>query len=158
MPFGTTFGYGLQRVIDANLQFTRTGHSVALRIRNFPDVQDKPWAQLGFAISPTGTDDIGTQDIPIVPQPAIDQVSQWLIGQSMGKLRAGARTFIISATFVDNLVANGMFNTPNQVWTDPIVVGLVCDDQLFDIVQYYDREVAGKSIQWELQANAVENR
>jgi hypothetical protein len=158
MPYGISFGYGLQRLIDSQLQFTRTSHPTFLRLRQFPDVQYQQFAQLGFSIAPTGTNQIGTIDIPILPQPAVEEVSMYAIGQSMGKLRAGARAFMISATFVDNLVASGLFTADDLVWRDPRVVGIVIDGQLNTIVEYYSREVAGKSISWDVVTNYVENR
>jgi len=155
MPFNVSFALGLQRLIDSHLAYSRTGHSVYLRIRNFPDVQGQAWAQLGFRITPTGYM-VGTQDILITPQPAITPVSTHNIGQSMGKLRFGAVMFDISATFVDKLVNLGVFTGHYEVFTAAKTIGLFMGEREFSIEDIKHVEIAGKTISWLLTCNTSE--
>ncbi len=155
MPQGLNFGYGIQRLFDANMTFLRNSHPVYLRLRNFGDVQEEKWAQMGFAISPSGTD-VGTADIEIVPPPKVTMVSVHNIGQSVGKLRFGARVFTISATFVDKQVKAQGITDQDLVWRDPKVVGLILDGQTFSIEDIAHEELAGKTVAWVITANAPE--
>lgn len=155
MPYGLQFGYGYQKAIDANMVFLRSSHPVYLRLRNFEDIQEEKWAQMGFAITPTGTD-VGTVDLEIVPPAKVVMVSMHNIGQSEGKLRFGARVFTISATFVDKQVSALGLANQDLVWRAPNVVGLVTDNQLFSIEAIAHHEIAGKTVVWELTANMVE--
>ena len=155
MALNIGFGYGLQRLLDAHYNYARTGHAVWLRIRNFPDIQNQRYAQLGFSIASSAG---GTTDIPILPQPSVTMISLHNIGASMGKLRFGAREFGISASFTDAQVAAGTFTSQDLVWADPKVVGLVCDKQLFSIENINHEEIAGRTISWQLVCNAAENK
>lgn len=157
MPFNVNFGYGVQRLIDSNLQYTRVGFPVYLRLRNFPDLQNSQFAQMGFAISPSGTA-VGTTDILIAPPPSVSMVSVHNIGMSEGKLRFGARTFLVSQAFVTAQVAAQSLSDQNLVWRGPNVVGLVTENLLFSIEDVNHGEVAGQTVSWVLTANANELR
>jgi hypothetical protein len=158
MPTGIQLGAGVQRLVDAHLRFVRAAAPVCLRLRNFPDVQEYPWSQLGFAIAPTGTLETGTTDIVICPPPAIRMISVHNIGQSMGKLRFGARMFFISATFVENQMREQGLTDQTLVWRGSNVVGLVTDGLLFSIEDVAHEEVGGRTIAWTLMCNAGELR
>lgn len=149
-------GYGIQRLIDQHERTTRAAHPVFIRLRNFPDLQDKTFAQMGFAISPTGTA-VGTQDIVIDPPPAVMMVSIHNIGQSMGKLRFGARKFLISASFVDSLTAKYGYTDQTLWFRSSTVVGLVLDLQLFSIEDVWHEELSGRTVSWGVLCNSTES-
>ena len=156
---GVGFGYGVLWAVDQQLRWQRTSHPVYLRIRNFPDLQQQSFSQIGFAIAPTGTSQVGTTDILIDPPASTKMVSTHNIGQSEGKLRFGARTFYISHSFVINqLAAQGIIGTDDNVWRGPQVVGLVLDSLLFSIEVIDHEEIAGQTIAWHLTANALESK
>jgi hypothetical protein len=158
MPSGLQFGRGFQRLVDAQMRYVRNAHTVYLRLRNFPDLQQVSQAvQLGFALTPSGAGtNIGTQDIQIDPPPSVKMISIHNIGQSMGKLRFGARQFLISATFVERQVAQQGLTDQDLVFRGPNVVGLVVDNQLFSIENIAHEELAGHTVVWTLTCNAAE--
>ena len=155
MSASLSFGYGLQRLIDANQRFTRSGHPVYLRLRNFPDPQVNDWTALGFSISPSGNL-VGTTDVLISPPPGVRAVSVHNIGMSNGKLRFGARTFNISATFVQASMAARGLTTEDACWNGPDVIGLVTDNLLFSIEDINQQVVAGATISYRLTCNSNE--
>lgn len=157
MSTGVQFEYGLQRLIDANQKFTRSGHPVYLRLRNFSDPQVNDWAAVGFSISPSGGM-VGTTDVLIVPPPGVRMVSIHNIGQSNGKLRFGARIFNISATFVQASMAARSLAYEDACWNGPDVVGLVTDNLLFSIEDIAKQVVAGITASFRLTCNANEIR
>lgn len=157
MPAGQSFGYGIQRLIDADLRYIRNAHPTYLRLRNFPDLQNNLATQMGFTMQPTG-EPTGTQDVLIQPTPAVRMVSLHNIGQSMGKLRFGARYFIISASFVEFMMKIQGLTNQDLVWRAPNVVGLYVDNQLFSIEDIAHEEAAGRTVVWTLTCNAGEFR
>lgn len=64
MPCSLQFGYGMQRLLDAQQRFMRSSLPFYLRRRNFVDPQTQPWAQLGFQIAPTGAP-AGSSNSPV---------------------------------------------------------------------------------------------
>ena len=64
MPAGLNFGFGLQRVFDANQRFMRGGFPFWLRMKNFADTQQQTWSQLGFTIAPSAGPN-GTTNTPV---------------------------------------------------------------------------------------------
>jgi hypothetical protein len=142
---------------DMSQNFWRNGLPTFIRFRNFPDIQQEDWAALGFSIAPSGSQ-VGTTDILVNPQPTITPVSVHNIGQSMGKLRFGAKQFRISQTFVQKMMAQRGIATPQELWRDPTTVGLVMEGLLFSIedVKHYD--VGGCIMAWVLTCNANEIR
>lgn len=154
---GVNIGYGLQRLIDAQQRFVRNAHPVYLRTRNFTPPQNSLYAQLGYSITP-GDAEAGTTDLCIMPRPAVRMISQHNIGMSQGKLRFGARTFVISATFVDNLNLGINQSALEAFWHGPTIVGLVVDLQLFSIEQVAHEEYGGKTVLWSIDCNANEVR
>lgn len=100
----------------------------------------------------------GTTDTQIKPQPSTNMVSVHNIGQSGGKLRFGARYFLISQTFVAAQVTARTLTDQNLVWRDPTVVGLVSENLLFSIEDISHEESSGQTISWMLTCNANELR
>lgn len=149
-----SFGYGVQFLIDSQLRWQRTAHDCYLRIRNFPDVQQDQWAQLGFTITPADQKHSGTTDILIEPPVSVRMVSVHNIGQSNGKLRFGARQFIISHTFVQNinsLIPN--IGTDDLVFRGPRTVGIVIDSLLGSIEDVAHEEIAAQTVLWMITCN-----
>lgn len=158
MGFGVQFGYAVQHLIDTQLNWTRAAHPVYLRLRNFVDFETSLAGGMGFAISPSGADTFnsGTTDILISPPPAITPISVHNIGQSVGKLRFGAKMFLISATFVEKQVSEQSLANQDLVWRGQNVVGLVNDSQLFSIEDVKKKEAAGRTVAWVLTCNSAE--
>jgi hypothetical protein len=157
MSYNLNFGYGLRRLVDSNQRFMRAGNPVYLRLRNFPDVQNTDWAQLGFAITPSGAL-VGTQNVLIDPPPSEQTVSLRDIGRSMGKLRYGAHKFIISDTFVQAQCARMGVTDVSALFKQPFVVGLVTENILYSIEDIVSEQVAGSTITWSISGNGNEIR
>lgn len=157
MSCGINVGYGIQRILDAQQRYVRNAHPVYLRTRNFTPPTNSLYAQLGYVITPTG-EPTGTKDLEIMPRPAVRMISQHNIGMSQGKLRFGARSFIISATFVDKMNVGVDQSALEAFWRQPEIVGLVLDNQLFSIEQIAHEEFGGKTVLWTLDCNANETR
>jgi hypothetical protein len=138
--------------------YVRNGLPVYLRLRNFPDLQNNLAVQMGFAISPSGGQ-LGTTDIligpPLGPPPAVQSLSMHSIGMSEGKLRFGAKEFLISSTFSDNMVRLQGYANETDVWSAPNVVGLVTNGALYSIEDIRFEQLAGKTVTWKLLTNAV---
>lgn len=150
------FGYGIRRLIDLDMQLKRAGFPVYLRVKNFTDPQSQLAQQLGFAVTPSGA--VGTSDIQVVPQPAVATVSIHNIGQSNGKLRFGARTFLISDTFVEAQAAAFSVADSTTLWRQPFVVGLFSNGVLFSIEDIVNEQLTGQTITWILTCNALETQ
>lgn len=156
MPFGANFGVGFRRLIDAQMVYVRNGLPTYLRLRNFPDVQNQLWAQMGFSISPSGTNQTGTTDILIAPPPAVQSLSLQNIARSEGKLRFGAKNFLISSSFTDAQVIVRKLPFEDQVWKASDVVGLVEAGKLYSIENIKWEQLAGKTVTWTLTCNVVD--
>ena len=154
--FGPYFGNGFQALIDSNQRYMQAGEPTYLRLRNFPDIQEQEFAQLGFSIAPSGTDLVGTQDILIDPPPSIEPVPTKDIGRSMGKLRFGPRNFLISQTFVENQMAQQGVTDQSLIWRASNVVGLVVSNLLWSIESVEHKELGGKTVVWIITAQANE--
>ena len=141
-------------MIDAQQNYVRNGLPVYLRLRNFPDLENQPWAQMGFSIAPTGAP-VGTTDILIAPPPAVQSLSLRNIAASEGKLRFGAKDFLISSSFTDKQMAALGLSNETEVWSAPNVVGLVENGKLFSIEDIRFEQLAGKTVTWKLTCNAV---
>lgn len=153
---------GLQAVMDAQMRFMRNAHPVYLRLRNFPQspvVAGNIFQQLGLPYTPL-TGPTGTQDLLMSPPPSCRMMSQHNIGMSMGRLRFGARQFIVSGSFVNNLnCIDSLGLTQSQLegfWRSPNVVGLVTDNTLFDIASVAHEELGGVTVLWTLDCNGPE--
>jgi hypothetical protein len=156
MPAGMNFALGLQRVLDAQQRYVRNSLPMYLRLRNFAPVTGTLAGQLGFSISPSGTPNVGTTDILIDPPPAQRMVSMHNIGISGGKLMLGARSFLISNSFVVQMMAQLNITNPNLVWEGNQTVGIVTDSKLFSVVEINHSEIAGATVSWDITANAQE--
>lgn len=154
--FGPYFGLGFQSLIDSNQRYMQAGQPTYLRLRNFPDIQEQEFAQLGFSIAPSGTDEVGTQDILIDPPPSVEPVPNRDIGRSMGKLRFGAKNFLISATFVEAQMAQQGVTDQELIWRASNVVGLVMGNLLWSIESIEHKELGGKTVCWILTCNSQE--
>lgn len=154
MAFNVNFGVGFRRLIDAQQNYVRNGLPVYLRLRNFPDLQNQQFAQMGFTITPTGTQ-VGTTDILIAPPPAVQSLTLRNIAASQGKLRFGAKDFLISSTFTDQQVKARGLSNETDVWSAPVTVGLVENGKLFSIESIKFEQLAGKTVTWILTCNAV---
>lgn len=158
MGVNINFGYGLRRLIDLQQRFIRAGNPVYFRVRDFGDIQEESFTQLGFSASPSGSVATGTTDVLVDPPPAVTWVSTHNIGQSMGKLRFGARVFLISHTFVLQQCALMGITDAMRLWQSPFAVGLYTDSLLFSIESVETEQLAGATITWVLTCNSNEVR
>ena len=156
MPFGA---FGIRRLLDASQRFAQAGLPVYLRIKNFAD--NPVVSDLGFQFVPSITGaQVGTQDLQIKPQPEITLINFHSLAmevQAGVQLRGGARSVLISHTWV--LARQRLLNytTPQQVFTDPSVVGLITDNKLLEITEYIHPDDAfGEIISWRLLCNTTE--
>lgn len=155
MSAGPYIGFGIRRILDAQLNYVRNSLPVFLRIRRFAQPVSATLAgQLGFAISPTGAS-TGTLDLQVLPPPAVRMLSMHNIGMSGGKLLMGAREFMISQTFVESN-AQLLGTTPDiNFWTNTLVVGLVTEGKLFSIDDIGHEEAGNVTIVWTLRGNGT---
>lgn len=154
MSTGPMFGVGMQMLQDSQLRWKNTTTPVYLRLKNFEPPTGQQWAMLGFSISPSGS--VGTTDVLIDPPPTMNTMSLHNIGILAGKLRFGAKSFLISSTFVNAQQAALGLTDPKLVFT--LCVGLVNENMLYSIEDIQHETVAGQIINWQLICNANELR
>lgn len=155
---GLNLGFGIQRLIDAQQRYIQNSRTpIMLRLRNFTPPQNELYAQLGYTITPA-SGETGTTDVQITPPPMTKLLSQHNIGMSQGKLRFGAREFVISGSFVDAQQSALGLASPDQLWWSKQVVGIFAYGILYSVEQYAPEEVGGQSILWTLLCNANEQR
>ena len=158
---GMLFASGLEMLLDGQLRFTRGGLQCFLRAQNFANQGD--FQEVGVPFAPTGTDaaQTGYTDILIDPPPAVTAISTHDIGLSGGKLMFGARKFLISDTFVSNMMQQypGIVD-PYDVFRNwdgqTPVIGIIYDNRMFSIEDIMPRELAGQRISWTIKANYIE--
>lgn len=78
------------------------------------------------------------------------------IGQSGGRLQFGARTFLVSHTFVLQQMQDRDLQDPYLVWRDPLVMGLYYNQRLFSIESITHEDVGSEVTLWKLVCNAME--
>lgn len=155
---GLNLGFGIQRLIDAQQRYTQASRvPIFMRLRNFTPPTNELYAQLGYTITPVsgGT---GTSDIKIDPPPSSRLVSMHNIGMSGGKLRFGARTFILSGTFINAQQAALGLATPDDLWLCPQFVGIYAYGVLWTVMEYSPEELGGIAVVWSLTCNANEQK
>lgn len=152
---GQLFGAGTRFLLDQQQRFTRAGLPVFLRIKNFDDAGEE-YVKLGFQYSPTGGQQTGFDDVPITPPPEVREVSLHNIGLNQTRLRFGAKYFVISHSFVLIQMNKMQVTDPYKVWDNPRLVGLLYQNQLFEIVSPTHEDVAGEIVSWTLLCNAQE--
>ena len=151
------FGYGIQRLLDANQRFGRPQHPVYYRYRKYVDAQRTMAAGMGFVVSASGAQ-TGYQDILVDPPCSSSAVSAHQVAMSQGRLRLDSRLFIVSATFVDAQVKALGLTDQRDFWNGGQCMGLFTENMLFTIESVLSQEVAGKTVVWEVMGNAPETR
>ena len=152
---------GMRMVLDANLLATRSGLRTYLRIKS-NDETSSVFVQLGFSISVTGSvADAGFQDVLVTPPADVRPVSMHNIGMSGGRLSFGAHRFLISHTFVLNLMRQRGFSDPYTVFRSPDVLGLFYESppgagRLFSIEDLTPSAVGADIVSWSILGNALE--
>lgn len=155
MPFGS---FGIRRLLDAHQNFLQAGLPVYLRLKDFTDNPAIDEAGFTFVPSVTGAF-VGTQDILIQPQPEIKLVSMHTLAmaQSAGvELRDGARKVTISHSWVLARQRQMGYSTPQQVFNDSSVVGIVSDNLLMEVVNMIHNDIYGNIVSWLLTCNTSE--
>lgn len=155
MPYGA---FGLRRLLDSLQNFGAAGLPVYLRTKNFID--NPLITETGQVFIPTASGALtGTTDTQVYPLPAIAVVSMRTLEAALASgvsLRAGARRITISHTWVAAQQALKNFATPQQVFTDASVVGLVTDNLLLTIEDITHKDAFGQIIEWNLICNTSE--
>lgn len=158
MPAGLYFGLGIQRLQDALQGYVRATTPVYLRERKFAPVINTQWAQVGFRIAPTGGEQTGTEDFEIMPAPSMMTMSLHNIGMSGGKLRFGAKQFLISASWVRQRQAATGVPNPKNVFDGQQVLGIVNEGMLYSIEDIQHEVAAGTITSWILVCNSNQLR
>jgi hypothetical protein len=149
---GGASAWGIRSLADTFLRYFQPGLVCYLRIQNQVMQPNDPSA-LGFMPTVTGGP-TGFQDIQILPPPDVKEVSLHNIGIMGGKLRFGARTFLISHSFVQQRMDDMNYSDMWSVWRDPTVVGLYYDGRLFSIESITHEDVGSEPTLWMLVCNA----
>lgn len=156
---GGASAWGIRSLADTYFRYWGPGLPCFLRFQNV-DTTKTPaaWAQLGFMPSVTGAVS-GIVDWPINPPPDVTEVSLHNIGIMGGRLNFGARTFLISHTFVLNEINRRNLNPsdPYYVFRDPLVVGIYYNHRLFSIESITHEELGEETTLWRLVCNANQN-
>jgi hypothetical protein len=157
---GNLFADGMRMMVDDHQRFLRGGLEVFLRIQNFQE--SGPFQEMGVPYVPTGVGraQTGYTDILIDPPPQVTDVSMHDIGMSGGKLQLGARSFVVSHTFVLNMrELHPSIKDDIAVWSSwdsmSTVIGIMYENRMHDIVVYTHREVGGYTVSWKLTCNRV---
>lgn len=157
MPTGGASAWGMRSLADTFFRYFQPGLCCYLRLQ-VVDTTTTSYGQLGFQPTVTGAQpgQSGIFDILIDPPADVREVSMHNIGISGGRLQFGARTFLISHTFVLNQMAERSFTDPYQVWRDPSVIGLYYNQRLFSIESISHEDVGSETTLWQLICNASE--
>lgn len=149
--------YGMQRLQDSQLAYKRTATPAYLRYKKFADIGGNLFAQLGFSIRPDPTTNAtGTKDVLIDPPPTMSTLPLKNIGIPGGKLRYGAKSIMISSTFVDAQAALLGFDDPKLVFNQ--CLGIFNEKMLYSIEDIQHEMFGGAILNWILVCNANELR
>lgn len=168
---GALFAAGLQGLLDGQQSYLQSGLTTYLRIQNFAPQGD--FQEVGVPFTPTGAAaaDTGFVDLEILPPPEVRDVSMHNIGMSGGRLNFGARTFIVSDSFVQSVLQMyPNISDPVDVWRNwdavyvdgnptnqtASVVGIIYENRMHDIVYFNHVEIAGATVSWKLTCNRHE--
>ena len=159
---GGLFGTGVQMLIDGQQNYVRGGLTAWLRLQNFQASGD--YQEFGVAFAPTGQPEetLGFTDILIQPPPSVTDVSAHDIGNSGGKLMFGAKRFLVSNTFVQDMRQKyPNVIDPYDIWRNwdnkTPVIGIIYNNRMHSIEEILTRELGGQTISWILMCNADEN-
>lgn len=157
MSIGGASAWGIRSLADTFLRYYQPGLPVYLRYQQSPvlTVSGANYQQLGFMPVVTGGPS-GITDVQINPQPDVKEVSLHNIGIMGARLNFGARTFLISDTFVQQQMNLLGYTDPYQVWRDPLVMGLYYNHRLFTIESITHEEVGQATTLWNLICNSSE--
>lgn len=151
---GGASAWGIRSLADTFFRYFQPGLACFLRFQAV-GTDDSVWAGMGFMPTVTGGVS-GVMDVPIDPPPDVREVSMHNIGIMGGRLQFGARTFLISHTFVINQMNVRSLTDPYMVWRDPMVMGLFYNGRLFTIESITHEDVGGETTLWNLVCNAHE--
>jgi hypothetical protein len=154
---GGASAWGIRSLADTYFRYFQPGLACALRLQ-VVDTSTVDYGRLGFVPSVTGAQpgQSGVVDIPIQPPADVQEVSMHNIGQSGGRLQFGARTFLVSHTFVLQQMQDRDLQDPYLVWRDPLVMGLYYNQRLFSIESITHEDVGSEVTLWKLVCNAME--
>lgn len=151
---GGASAWGIRSLADTWFRYWQPGLPVYLRFQEQVNSAND-YSALGFMPAVTGAP-AGVTDILIDPPPDVKDISLHNIGIMGGRLNFGARTFIVSHTFVLAMMAKFQFTDPYQVWRDESVVGLYYNNRLFSIESLTHEEVGGETTLWKIIGNSTE--
>lgn len=165
------FSAGMQSLLDGQQEYLRSGLTTFLRVQNFPPQGD--FQEFGVSFAPTGADlgESGFTDLEIIPSPEVRDVSLHNIAESAGTLKFGARTFIVSNTFVEKVLEQyPKIKDPEDVWRNwdatyvdnnptnqsASVVGIIYQNRLHSIEDIHTVQIGGQTIRWKLTCNRLD--
>jgi hypothetical protein len=158
---GCLAGLGLVSLLDSSANFFDPGLPVYYRTKNFSETLAGPAiSEMGFSVvAPSGGQVPGTTDTQICPQPGVKMLTTKQLADAKiagTNLRAGARVFSISNSWVQRIqLAKGYIN-PRSVFNDPSVVGLYHDGLLFEFASFVHNDMYSTIINWDVICNANE--
>jgi hypothetical protein len=154
---GGASAWGLRSLADTFLRYWQPGLPVYLRYQEQVNVAGD-YSALGFMPSLSGNNaPTGFTDVLIDPPPDVTEISLHNIGIFGGSLHFGAKIFIVSDLFVQNIMAKLNYTDARMVWVDEQVMGLYYDGRLYTILSITHEDVGGQTTLWKLVCNASEN-
>lgn len=166
----TTTGatYGMQRLLDADARFFRSGLACYYVEQN-SDVANLDSAQMGFIVVPTAASGMslaGTTQTLVDPPVAVTSLSLKALSDAANvgaDLRMGAKMFTFSNTWVEAIMAgnfpNGQprgYTNGRQVFNAPQVLGFLYDGLLFNFNSFIHQDAYAGELNWIVACNANE--
>jgi hypothetical protein len=161
---GGLFAEGILMCLDGQARYVREGEQCFLRLQNFQNQGD--FQEVGVPYVPTGTGSAANQtgytDILIDPPPETTDQPDRDVGIAGGKIMFGARTFLVSYTFIRNMRDQypGL-QDDSDIWRNwdgnTPVIGIIYSQQLFSIESVTSRELGGQTISYVLNCVGSEN-
>jgi hypothetical protein len=151
---GGASAWGLRSLADGFFRYFQPSSPVYLRRQNQLN-SPNDYSALGFQPTVSGGP-TGFTDLLVDPPADVKEVSLHNIGILGGRLNFGARTFLISHTFVQAVMDDEDYTDPYQVWRDPSVIGLYYQKRLFSIESITNETVGGYITLWYLIGNSDE--
>lgn len=158
---GALSGLFLTKLIDSQATFFSPGIPVYYRTKNFNEIAaGESVSEMGFAVpAVSGGQTPGTTDTQIFPQPGIRMMTPKQLADSLAAgvtVRAGARVFNFSNSWVYGIMTANGWTNPRQVFNDPSVVGFFHDNLLFQIVSFVHNDMYGEIVNWDVICNGNE--
>lgn len=160
--------YGIQRLIDADARFFRSGLS-CYYVESNANVDNQVYAQMGFTyvpLSASGQAMAGTSQSLVDPPVAVRAMSLKALSDAANvgaDLRMGAKIFTFSTTWVQAIMRGNFksgvpraYTNERQVFNAPLVIGFLYDGLLYNFDSFIDEDAYGAKLSWTIICNANE--